>query len=134
MVVYSWSKENIGVLVGKTLSACERQSQNRYDERVYFKTTEGDEYEMVYEHDCCANCNIEDIVGDLSDLVGVPILMAEDVSNEAPEEPKTSEYGVDSYTWTFVKFATAKGYVTVRWYGTSNGYYSESPTFRKVLR
>jgi hypothetical protein len=53
------------------------------------------------------------------------------MAEEVTEEGEDDEFG-DSSTWTFYKFATNKGYVTIRWFGTSNGYYSESVDFAKV--
>lgn len=88
-----------------------------------------------YEHDCCASCSVEDVCGDLSDLVGSPIVEAEEVSNYAPDkapwEADKDRYAPESFTWTFYRFSTAKGTVTVRWLGESNGYYSESVSFRE---
>jgi len=55
--------------------------------------------------------------------------MAEEVSNSDPVEG-VSPY--DSFTWTFYKLATAKGYVTLRWLGESNGYYGEEVTFNRA--
>ena len=74
-----------------------------------------------------------DIVGDLIDLIGNPILMAEEVSNEGenPIGVKVPEYQ-DSFTWTFYKLATIKGSVTISWYGESNGYYNESVSFAAI--
>jgi hypothetical protein len=72
---------------------------------------------------------IEDVEGDLADLEGSPLLVAEEVSG-ADAPPPPGEHVQESYTWTFYKFATAKGHVTVRWLGTSNGYYSERVDFK----
>ena len=91
---------------------------------MLFVTAEGERFLFAHMQDCCEHVDINDIVGDLADLVGEPLLVAEEVSGESPvgfEE----EYH-ESVTWTFYKFATRKGYVDVRWLGESNGYYSES--------
>ena len=114
-------------LLGKTLVEVVMDSLSR----CYFVADTGERWEMYYEPDCCASCEIEDIIGDLKDLVGSPIAMAEESTNsDAPRDP---DYPSDSFTWTFYKFATAKGYVTIRWYGSSSGYYSETATFRRVV-
>jgi len=74
-----------------------------------------------------------DINGDLEDLIGSEILLAEEVTNENenPEGVEVPKYQ-ESFTWTFYKLSTIKGSVTIRWYGESNGYYSESVTFESV--
>lgn len=85
---------------------------------------------VVHWQDCCESVTIEDIVGDLEDLVGEPILLAEEATSDENPDGVTKEYQ-DSFTWTFYKFATRKGYVDIRWYGESNGCYSESVDFSR---
>ena len=111
---------DISVLIGKTLTEIARNG----DDELTFTTDSGEVYKMYHQQDCCEDVNIEDIYGDLDCLVGTPILKAEVATNS--DNPK-NEY--DSFTWTFYHLATIKGYVTIRWYGGSNGYYSESVDF-----
>jgi hypothetical protein len=92
------------------------------DEMV-FETAEGKRFMFAHSQDCCERVDINDIVGDLQDLVGEPLLLAEEVQGETPAD--FNEMDHESVTWTFYKFATRKGYVDIRWLGESNGYYSE---------
>ena len=89
---------------------------------MMFETATGERFLFAHQQDCCETVRINDIVGDLQDLVGEPLLIAEEVKGAT--EPDEEHY--ESYTYTFYKFATRKGYVDVRWLGESNGYYSES--------
>jgi hypothetical protein len=103
------------------------------DQVIEFITEDGDTYNMYHDQDCCESVTIDDINGDLQDLVGSPILIAEEAvsPNQTPEGIER-DWHDDSYTWTFYKLATIKGFVDIRWYGSSNGYYSERISFDKV--
>lgn len=95
------------------------------DELVFI----GDEgsYHFMHHQDCCESVYIDDITGDLNDLVGSPLLIAEEVNGKIPDVFDESLY--EATQWTFYKFATINGYVDVRWFGTSNGYYSTAVDF-----
>lgn len=95
----------------------------------------GKGFRFYHSQDCCESVTIDDIVGDLTDLVGSPIVEAVEVSTEGepkPEYADDSHDSHDSHTWTFYRFATVRGTVTVKWLGTSNGYYSESVDCERV--
>lgn len=125
----SWgNRRDVSCLLGKTLTKIVHVKDSEDDvdgECIYFYTTDGEVYKLYHEQDCCEYVHIEDICGSLEDLVNSPITLAEEVGGECGED----EDDLISYTWTFYKFATQKGYVDIRWYGESNGYYSESVNF-----
>ena len=113
-----WESEvKIENMVGKVFTSV----RNEGTELVFQNATES--FVFFHQQDCCEHVSIEDVCGDLEDLVGEPLLLAEEVSGETPVDFNEMDY--ESVTWTFYKFATRKGYVDVRWLGESNGYYSE---------
>lgn len=112
-------------LVGKTILNIKLQA-----DEIVFITNDGI-CKLFHSQDCCENVYVEDIIGDLDDLLDSPITMAEEIISSENPQGITKEYQ-DSFTWTFYKLATIKGYVTIRWYGESNGYYSESVDFCKI--
>ena len=122
---------NISDLLGKTLIEI-RQVDDDGDE-LWFITDNGEVYRMYHSQDCCESVTIDDISGNLGDLLNNPILLAEESTSEhdnSDNEDNNEDYG-DSQTWTFYRLATVKGYVDIKWYGESNGYYSESVDFKK---
>lgn len=116
---------DVSDLLGKTIYSI---SGVKSSHSMIFKCTDGSQYMMFHEQECCEDVYIEDICGNISNLIGSPICMAEESSNS--DSPL--DHDDDSFTWTFYKFATAKGYVTIRWYGCSNGYYSEAVTLERI--
>jgi len=118
--------ENYTTLEGLQGQTC--TSVVKDDNCITFKLDNGKEYMMYHEQDCCESVIIEDICGDLNDLVGVPLLVAEESGVDNTFEDKHDHEYRDSWTYTFYRFRTIKGTVVIRWYGTSNGYYSESVT------
>ena len=127
MSYFDWdSQVGIEQMVGKVFT---RVSGGVGAGELVFETAT-ERFVFFHHQDCCESVDINDIVGDLQDLVGEPLLMAEEVSGYIGPEPESA----DSYTYTFYKFATRKGYVDVRWLGESNGYYSESVSLGHELR
>ena len=124
----SWNRPgyeyvDFSTLQGLTLVKVERVIVDDCDE-LHFVSSDGRAFKLLHEQDCCERVGIESIVGDLADLVGSPITLAE----EATQDGSTNaEWGTS--TWTFYKLATIKGYVDIRWLGESNGYYSEGVSF-----
>lgn len=92
---------------------------------IVFSTVDGPRYKMYHQQDCCEDVSIEDIVGELDDLIGLPILEARESTNEG-------DTGGGTFTWTFYVLRTNRGSVTIRWYGESNGYYSEDVTLLEI--
>lgn len=113
-------------LVGKTLTKIKQT-----DDQLLFICSDSTEYLMCHDQDCCEQVLIEDIAGNLDDLIGSPILKASEDTDRKNKRDPENDYP-DSFTWTFYNLATIKGYVTIRWYGTSNGYYSENVSFKKI--
>jgi hypothetical protein len=127
---------NISEFKGLTFASIEGKVG---DYEIKFTTDDGRKFLMYHDQDCCEDVSVEDITGDLQDLVGSPILLAEEVTyaGEDPEVVKNSpeiesRSAWDSFTWTFYKLATIKGYVDIRWYGESNGYYSEDVSLFEI--
>ena len=115
-------------LQGKVLKRAEQIEEDR----IEFESDDGKTYVLYHSQDCCETVVVESVVGDLTDLVGTPILLAEEATSADDPPDYQQEYQPESQTWTFYKLRTIKGSVDIRWHGTSNGYYSESVDFAEV--
>lgn len=110
----------IEAMKGKTII----EANNTGDE-IHFTCSDGTKFKMFHDQDCCENVSVEDICEDLSDLYGSPILDAREETSGDNPPGITKEYQ-DSFTWTLYILRTLNATVTIRWYGESNGCYSES--------
>lgn len=129
---------DISVLVGKTITTIYGPNTGSLpvvgDDEVHFYTDDGKHYALYHYQDCCESVSIEDIAGEWDDLTKGPIRVAEVVqsSDVGFTEPPPGEWD-DAREWTFYRLATERGFVVLRWYGSSNGYYSTEVSFIEVL-
>lgn len=114
-------------LLGQTIAKIRGASPD--SESIEITLINGDQYKMYHSQDCCESVLVKSIDGDINDLIGSPLTMAEEATNS---DDSTGIENPDSFTWTFYKLATVHGYVTITWLGESNGYYSESVEFVKL--
>lgn len=120
-------------LIGLTLKEV---TVNKQDDVITYTSECGQQFRMLHHNDCCETVYIEDVEGDINDLIGSPILVAETVQDEMQQAmnliiPLPEKNG-QCEQWTFYRLATAKGWVVIRWYGDSNGYYSTDVSFERV--
>lgn len=110
---------NMNEFVGEvpvSITGCESGSDN-----ICFTMKSGKVIRMFHYQECCESVSVEEVIGcEPQDLIGHEILSASEDSNG-----ETSEYG-DEQQWTFYTLRSHGGTMTIRWYGTSNGFYSTS--------
>ncbi len=117
-------------LKGKVLTDIENEKCG-----LIFTTDAGEIFVLDHEQDCCEIVTINDICGDLGDLIGEPILVAEiSTSNvdDPPDGAKAKDDAYYNYTWSFYKLDTRKGGVTIRWYGETDSCYSTEVSFNRA--
>ena len=109
-------------IIGKTLESFS-MSKDIYhgSDIILLNFTDGSKLKMWHGQDCCEDVYIESITGDFERLIGNPILVAEKRESDVIEH--NGDY---DEMWTFYCIRNIKESVDIRWYGTSNGYYSIS--------
>lgn len=121
----------IGLLEGRTILRIEPSGDLEGEDEIRF-ITDGDDDIMVYHmQDCCESVSVDQVVGDINDIIGSPVLSASEEC-DCGEWDESRGWTPESFTFTSHVIATAKGTVTITWLGTSNGYYSESVHVRRT--
>ena len=105
-------------LIGATILSA---TTHYNDNLLYIKTDKGT-MRFYHAQQWSEQVWLEDGLEDLEKMIGEKVLHAEVIKNydEVPLDEDD-----DSYTWTYYKISTLNHDCTLRFYGTSNGYYSE---------
>lgn len=110
---------NFSDLKGKTLISIDGAVKE--SSRITFICDTGEEYVLYYDARCCEDVSIEDIAGEILDVIGYELLLAEMVKNH-------NQVGD---TWCFYKLSTIRGSITIRWFSEEN-YYSDEADFARI--
>lgn len=117
---------NFNVLIGEVLTSITKSK-----EQIFIATQSNKMFVMEHQQDCCESVDIHEILGDANDVIGLPIIKAEEL--ESSKHVDAVDESADSFTWTYYELATEKGRYVVKWFGSSNGYYSETPSLYQIF-
>lgn len=98
-------------------------------DEVLFYCKDGFLIKMYHKQDCCENVIIESVDSEINNNDIYTDCSTCFMTETAYSDTNNDD---DSFTWTFYNVKTNKGYDTIRWYGESNGYYSESVDFEII--
>jgi len=101
---------DLGSLEGKKFKDIHIDEDKKF---IMFELDSGEVYQMYHSQDCCEPISLNDVCGEISDLIDAEIIHFE-------EENSCNNSGSES--WTLYDIQTAKGSVKLKWYGESNGY------------
>lgn len=86
-------------------------------------------FKMYHPQACCESVELIDGLEELKQCLNYTIVDAYVTTNSNDSKDNTHE----SWTWTYYTIQTDRCSATLRWYGTSNGYYSEGVSFVEIL-
>lgn len=110
-------------LNGKTISSITGCYQG--SDSIEIKFSDNTYLRFFHYQNCCESVEVEDVVGDPNNHEGAILYgIDEKTSNDSISGDESY-----SFTYTFYTIKTSKGYLDIRWYGSSNGYYSESVSY-----
>jgi hypothetical protein len=103
------------MLIGKVVSRIERLVQS---DEVHFYLDSGEVLRMWHYQACCEEVVLESVDTELSEVEGTIKRFEETTLEVSSDEQWTSA--------TFYNITIGSTMFNMRWYGSSNGYYSES--------
>lgn len=99
-------------------------------EEIIFTLDDGRKFQLFHDDECCETVFIEDIDNDPKVLLNSEVLLAEVIMGKGLQSLDGED---ESFTWVFYKLITINGGITIRWYGESNGNYSEEAKFMELI-
>lgn len=98
----------------------------KHSNEVTIKFTDGTSLKFYHQQNCCETVLLEDFDTAPEHLINTNIISIEErkyLDSENAVKPLNDL--AESYTWTFYIIKTSKFTMWMRWYGESNGWYSE---------
>ena len=109
---------------GKTIQ--EIRGCKKHSDEVTIKFTDGSCLKFYHKQDCCETVLLEDFDITPEWLIDSKIISIEERISRSEEGVNPLNDWAESYTWSFYVIKTSSSTMVLRWYGESNGWYSET--------